>query len=178
MTQPRDTAAVQAVITKARELGAAEVTLVPASEIVVAHWVRLKCQFGCAEYNQRLSCPPHVPSIDTTRKILEEYESIILIRSPPEGTDSGWDNINTLMVALERWTFLQGHYKAFALTSGPCPHCSTCNVEKCVHPDQARPSMEAMGIDVYATVKNAGFTLQVVTSHEETATYHGLLLLQ
>jgi hypothetical protein len=37
--------------------------------------------------------------------------------------------------------------------------------------------MEACGIDVYATARNAGYELKVVTSYEEEPTFFGLLLL-
>ena len=178
MAKQQDSVIVKTVIKKAHQLGAEDVKLIPTSDIVVNHWVRLKCQFGCGEYNHRLSCPPHVPSVETTKKILSEYDSILLIRSPLDSSKTGWKEINNLMIELETWAFLQGYYKAFALTSGPCPHCSKCNLETCTHPDKARPSMEAMGIDVYATVNNAGYELKVVTSEQETATYHGLLLLK
>ena len=40
-----------------------------------------------------------------------------------------------------------------------------------------RPAMEASGIDVYATVRAAGFELEVVTTFDETIKTFGLLLL-
>lgn len=47
----------------------------------------------------------------------------------------------------------------------------------CRHPDMVRPAMEASGIDVYATVRAAGFELEVVTSFDETIRTFGLVLL-
>ncbi|HID55545.1 TPA: hypothetical protein EYP37_03380, partial [Candidatus Poribacteria bacterium] len=35
----------------------------------------------------------------------------------------------------------------------------------CRHPRQARPSMEACGIDVYRTAKTAGFPIEVVRDY-------------
>ena len=82
------------------------------------------------------------------------------------------------MVELEREAFLKGHYSAFGLACGPCPYCDECNLEKCVHTDLARPSMEACGIDVYATVRRAGLDLEVVKTRDEKPTYFGLLLVK
>jgi predicted metal-binding protein len=45
-------------------------------------------------------------------------------------------------------------------------------------PKLARPSMEACGIDVYATVHNNGFPVKVLTAKEEKANYYGLLLIE
>ncbi|MGQ9597642.1 MAG: DUF2284 domain-containing protein [Thermoproteota archaeon] len=71
-----------------------------------------------------------------------------------------------------------GYYSAFGLTSGPCPFCEKCNLKHCVHPRLARPSMEACGIDVYATVRSNGFKLEVVKSKKDKPRYFGLLLIQ
>jgi len=81
-------------------------------------------------------------------------------------------------VELERQAFLKGYYSAFGLACGPCPYCDECNLEECVHPDLARPSMEACGIDVYATVRRDGFDLEVVKSRDEKPTYFALLLVK
>ena len=80
------------------------------------------------------------------------------------------------VVELEREAFLKVYYSAFGLACSPCPYCDECNL--CVHPDLARPSMEACGIDVYATVRRAGFDLKVVKTRDEKPTYLGLLLVK
>ena len=41
----------------------------------------------------------------------------------------------------------------------------------------ARPSMEACSIDVFVTVKNAGFEIRVLTSRNEVPTCYALLLV-
>jgi predicted metal-binding protein len=47
-------------------------------EIVVAHWVRVKCQFGCPDYGLG-TCPPNTPSVDDCDKFFKEYESALII---------------------------------------------------------------------------------------------------
>jgi hypothetical protein len=37
--------------------------------------------------------------------------------------------------------------------------------------------MEACGIDVYQTVRNAGFKLEVVKTEDSCCTYNGLILV-
>lgn len=157
------------------KLGATEAKAIRTKDVVTAEWVRLKCQFGCGGYNQHLTCPPFSPTPSETRKILDEYEWAILLKFKPP-----WPGkIRIVISEIERMIFLSGYYKAFGLASGPCELCEDCNVKGgvCKNPDKARPSMEACGIDVYATVRGAGLTIKVVRTHDETPTYYGLVLV-
>ena len=45
------------------------------------------------------------------------------------------------------------------------------------HADEARPAMEACGIDVFATVRRHGFTIDVVRSNSDPQNYFGLVLV-
>lgn len=162
----------------AKQLGANDAKPIRTSEIVVADWVRLKCQFGCGGYGERLTCPPHSPTPETTRKVIKEYEWAILIRFLPKKGSTDWKITHTVAVKLETEIFLSDYYKALAFASGPCPYCAKCNLKTCEHSELARPSMEAAGIDVYSTVRKAGFDLHVVKSEKEQPTYFALVLVQ
>ena len=59
MTKPID---FDRLIQRACELGAIEAKPIDPKSIVLAPWVRLKCQFGCAHYNTRFCCPPYTPT--------------------------------------------------------------------------------------------------------------------
>ncbi len=61
---------------KAIELGAAKAKIVKAEDVIVADWVRLKCQYGCGGYGKRLSCPPYSPTPSETRKVMAGYISV------------------------------------------------------------------------------------------------------
>ncbi len=80
-------------------------------------------------------------------------------------------------VKLEREAFLGGFYRAFALGEGPCPFCKECDLQKCVNPELARPSMEACSIDVYATARKAGFQIDVMKGREDKPNFFSLLLI-
>lgn len=160
------------------EFGAAEAKPVKADDVVVSDWVRLKCQYGCDGYGKRLTCPPYSPTPDQMRKILGGYEWAILLRFEPKKPEYKWTNVHEIVVKLEREAFLSGYYSAFGLGSGPCPFCDECNLKECVHTDLARPSMEACGIDVYATVRKAGFKIEVVKDRKQKPKYFGLLLVK
>ena len=105
-----------------------------------------------------------------------------------------WDlilQIQDVIFNLKRHAFLSGCYKAFGFGAYPCSLCETCLPEEgdvdfhtakrlCRHQDQLRlrPSMETSGIDVYATVRAAGFELNVVRLFDETIKTFGIVLLR
>ena len=141
--------------------------------ISTGQWVRMKCQFGCGGYGSCLTCPPHAPSPDESRSMLDSYSTAYLIYWGEEfpGREA--------LAEIERQTFLMGFYKAFAMACGPCDLCDECNLDgECRHPRQARPSMEACGIDVFQTARNAGFPIEVVTDRGETCNFYSLLLVE
>jgi len=161
------------LVNLALTIGAADAKLIQAKDVVVQDWVRLKCQYGCGGYGKSLTCPPYSPSPEQTRRILTSYSTAILMRLPDESIAS-----HDLTAKLERSLFLAGYYSAFGLTAGPCQRCKKCNLKHCVHPRLARPSMEACGIDVYATARKNGFCIEVRKTTEDKPTYFGLVLVE
>jgi predicted metal-binding protein len=162
-------------IAAAKRLGAAEAKMIAPVTVVTAPWVRLKCQYGCGGWGQRLTCPPYSPTPEQTRNVLNCYTTAILVHVPGEGN---WRSIKQIVADLEREVFLAGNYKAFAFGSGPCDLCDECNLEDCEHPHQARPAMEAAGIDVFATARGNGYPIDVVKDHSCPQNYYGLVLVE
>jgi predicted metal-binding protein len=147
--------------------------VVAAKDVETAGWVRLKCQYGCSGYKQSLTCPPFTPTPDEMRKILDSYKRAVLIHFAPEA------DTKQIVVKLEREIFLSGAWKAFGLGAGPCYFCNQCAIEsgQCRHAEEARPSMEACGIDVFTTAHRAGFAIEVVKTHRQCPNYFGLILV-
>ena len=69
----------------------------------------------------------------------------------------------------EREIFLRGAWKALGLGAGPCYLCKACVLREgpCRHAELARPAMEACGIDVFTTVRSAGWEIEVVQSRDD-----------
>lgn len=175
MTLEKD---MEAFCTRAVELGATDAKAIKAVDIFVAEWVRLKCQYGCDGYGQCLTCPPHSPTPETTRKVLAEYEWAILIHVATDRSKSDWTRVSAIIPKLERAIFLSGYYAAFGFASGPCSYCKdACNMKECKHPELARPSMESAGINVYATARKAGFPINVVQKESDPQNYYGVVLI-
>jgi predicted metal-binding protein len=83
-----------------------------------------------------------------------------------------------LMTALEAAAFKMGYRFATAFAGGDCVLCDVCvgkDGEACRHPFEARPSMEAVGIDVVATAAAAGLAIEMPAADKPCWT--GLLLI-
>ena len=157
----------------------------PKTEIFVEHWPRLKCQFGCSNYGVKGACPPLLPPIDEVKAIMQEYDHAVLIRHEFVYPDDDIFlkqivSVQKRVVALERDVFLAGYYKTFLMMAGSCALCKTCTAEgtreKCKQKMKARPGPDAMGIDMYKTVRNAGYELNVVVEYG-SQNQHSILLV-
>jgi len=155
------------------EMGALDAKPIGAKNIFVEDWVRLKCQYGCGGYGKSLTCPPYSPTPEQTRRVLKRYSRAILMRLPDESMAA-----HDMVAKLERRIFLSGYYSALGLPAGPCERCKKCNLKHCVYPRLARASMEACGIDVYATARKNGFHIEVLKNKRQKPTYFGLLLVK
>ena len=162
----------QPFVAMARRLGALSAKVVDPRTVETGHWVRWKCQFGCGGYGSSLVCPPHTPTPEQTRQMLDGYRRAVLFEAPG-------GKVKKIAAALEREIFLAGYYKALGLGCGPCMLCKDCAFDKgCRHPGEARPAMEACGIDVYATARKHGYTINVVGSRGDPQHYFGLVLIE
>ena len=160
---------------RAVKLGAEESKVIEVKTIEVAAWVRYKCQFGCSGFAESLTCPPYSPTPDETRKILNSFKKAILIHCQSRAHV----DISKIVIQIEKEAFLAGYYKALGMGAGPCRLCRECNLKgDCRNREEARPSMEACGIDVYSTVRNNGFTIETLYSAKCKADYFGMVLIK
>ena len=66
---PRAPEKLSPYVAMALKGGMDDAVIVETSKVFTAPWVRMKCQFGCAGYGQRLCCPPYSPNPEQTRAI-------------------------------------------------------------------------------------------------------------
>jgi predicted metal-binding protein len=153
--------------------------------IVTAQWVRMKCMFGCGSYGRRACCPPNTPTVTECERFLREYEEAVLFRAvarfetPKDRVR--WNNqVNRRLSALERELFVAGHERVFLLSPATCTLCSTCTGDRsqCAQPLAARPSPEAMAVDVYSTARRFGYPIEVRQAPTDEQNRYGLLLIR
>lgn len=165
------------------EAGATHAKQIHPSSVVTAPWVRLKCQFGCPGYGKGYCCPPHSPTPEQTRSILDSYHRAILFHMEhPERPERGKIGRKYLdaLVELEGQMFKDGYYKALVFVAGGCRNCRKCGVledKPCEFPGKARPSMEGCGMDVYQTARNNGFFIQTLRERTETMNLFCLMMV-
>jgi predicted metal-binding protein len=164
---------VASFVGRAVALGAKSAKVVKASSIATGAWVRWKCRYGCGGYGGSLCCPPDTPTPSETREVIDCYARAVLF-------EAGRGDAKRVAAKLEREVFLAGYYRAFGLGSGPCRLCreACAFAEGCRHPEEARPSMEACGIDVYATARANGFAIEVVRNRKDPQHYFGVVLVE
>lgn len=178
---------VLALVDVAKDMGASSAAPVLAGGIVVDPRVRLKCRLNqCGRYGRNLMCPPHVWDVADTEAAIGRYKFALLaqITKPAAQAESHvvFDreklNINGIIVALEKEAFRRGFSLAIGLSAGHCQLCAVCAGDEgrsaCRRPAEARPSMEAVGIDVAETCAAAGLAAGFAPG-EVTVT--GLLLI-
>ena len=180
----------QALCAIAKRYGAALYPIDPC-DITVREWVSWKCRFGCANFAKRFCYPPYVSSPAETRMLLREHRRAYLIhfRGVPEmegvssrNVPNEWPvyrarfviRIHDAVYEFEQCAFYQGFYKALAFAAYPCIYCNECIVlqssgvvdlslkRACRHLEEVRPSMEAVGIDVFSTVRKLNLPIDII----------------
>ncbi|MGB9661673.1 MAG: DUF2284 domain-containing protein [Moorellaceae bacterium] len=177
------------LITLAESEGAVNVKIISARDVVVDERTRLKCQVPlCPHYNRALLCPPHVPPVSWFKSVLDRYERVLLLQvrapvregaSDPEEVLQGAVKLHRIVNKVERAAYNWGFRFAAGLIGGNCRLCPECvgvhSNLPCRHPYEARPSMEAMGIDVGETLAKVGLTLKFPP--EKEVFWTGMVLL-
>jgi predicted metal-binding protein len=154
-------------------------------KIVVSHWVRMKCMFGCREYGKNACCPPSTPSVDECKDFLGEYAECAVFHfqknvEKPEDRHDWTKGINARLLKMEREVFLAGNPKTFLLFMDSCDVCETCAEEraKCKNKRSARPTPEAMAIDVFSTVKQLNYPIEVLKDYSASMNRYAFLLVE
>jgi predicted metal-binding protein len=168
---------------QAIEAGATHAKQIHPSSVVTAPWVRLKCQFGCPGYGRSHCCPPHTPTAEQTRSILDGYRRAILFHveiTAKEEREKDYLNYLDRLVELEGDLFKGQYYRAFLFLAGPCRQCKKCAAlegKLCASPWKARPSMEGCGIDVYQTARNNGFSIHALSERTDPGNRYCLMMV-
>jgi len=165
---------------KALELGATRAKIVRVEEIPVDERVTMKCQIPlCFGYGAGANCPPNSMKPAELRSHLAKYEwAIFFVKEiPPEVVVrdkatikervAAYQEVYKIVNSVESAAFYDGHYLAFGFGAGSCRHtfcglqedCAVLKGTKCRFSLRSRPSMEAVGIDVYKMIVSAGWSV-------------------
>ncbi|MDD2320805.1 MAG: DUF2284 domain-containing protein [Geobacteraceae bacterium] len=170
--------------TLARNHGFPEFRWIFGKDVHVCQWVRFKCMFGCESFGHNACCPPAVPSVSVCRELFAEYGHILVLRisqklAEPNDRKAWSRKKNLELLALEREAFLAGYHKAMLLFMDECRLCDECTGTRadCRKPSMARPCPEALAVDVFSTVRSAGFPLEVLAGYSQEMNRYAFLLV-
>lgn len=165
---------------KAIELGASQAEVIPARWVEIDERVRLKCYVPrCGNYGRSSYCPPYVPELEFIRKAFSRFHWAVLFRSDvaPVEDFTDWNRYlphgakrdrQTMEIVgkIETMAFADGYYLAMGFSSGGCKtilcggmQCQVLDSGRCRFPLKARPSMEAVGTDVYGLATKVGWEI-------------------
>ena len=168
-----------------RKKGYTDYKWIDPKKIITAQWVRMKCMFGCNGYGNCAACPPSTPSLAECERFFSEYADAIVLHfegtmDQPENRHNWSKKINAKLVKLEREVFLSGYERAFILFMDSCCFCIECSAtrETCHEPMMARPSPEGMCVDVYSTVRQFDFPINVRTDYDQQMDRYAFLMVR
>ncbi len=172
-------------VQKALDLGATRAAVLKAEDIPVDERITLKCQIPrCFGYGAGAHCPPNTMKPAELRDLLKKYHWAVLftLDVPPEvivrekttikERVGAFQKIYKMVSEVESLAFYDGHYLAFGFGAGSCRHtfcgqqdsCLAMEGKRCRFSLIARPSMEAVGIDVYQLVARQGWDIYPIGS--------------
>ena len=153
------------LVQRALELGATQAIAFDMKDVAFDSRTILKCLYGCP--GGLAYCPTNYSEASNTvlfQQLIQKYQWGVLVQT--EDLEKGQD----LTIALESKAFLAGY--TFALAATECASCESCAAEQgnsCVNRRNLRPPLYFLGIDVYKTVRNLGWTLEVVQKKGDPA---------
>lgn len=184
---------ITVLLQAAKEVGAIEALYIDCDDVVVDDRVRLKCFVPLCRHYGDLVCPPNVPTPDEFRKYLKLYRFALLISTqydnPPKPASLADSedvsneirkkskDLSDILLRLEGVSLQKGYRFAAGFTGGSCHYCDACvkTGGECKTPYRARPSMEAVGVDVVGTLQNVDMALEFPVS--DKVKWWGLLLV-
>lgn len=142
--------------------------LVPEDEI------RALCERNaCGHYNANYMCPPKIGSVDRFRRKFKQYRSALLLQSSEStvldeslGSRGKYQKVfrsrnkfHLNLLKVEEYLKERGVTDVWTLGAGACGLCVECGMKegkKCRHPQKARMSVEATGVNVMDLLKKLG----------------------
>ena len=170
---------------KALEMGATNARIIRAEEIYVDERVTVKCQIPrCFGYGVSAHCPPHTMKPAELKELLKKYhwavfftkdvpsEVIVRDKATIKERVAAYQEVFKIVSTIESMAFYDGHYLAFGFAAGSCRHtfcgqqenCQAMEGKRCRFSLLVRPSMDAVGIDVYKMVAVTGWDIYPIGS--------------
>lgn len=121
-----------------------------------------------------------IKEIQQANDVAALYKSVKFLDSYKKSFNPAKLKMHRIVHRVEAQAFALGYRFATGFIAGSCKLCSECTAinnpqEPCRHPFRARPSMEAVGIDVFKTAENAGLPFDIPPKNKTV--WNGLVLV-
>jgi predicted metal-binding protein len=181
------------LLEQAEHLGASGAKLIPAALICVEDKVLDMCQKPfCNGYGKSANCPPHTMKPWEFREVLKSYAHALIFKIDvpqqvmlSDDRHDAFRKIYEIAAKLEARAKDAGLVKSRGYAAGSCKpvFCrdhKACQAlkdrQRCRMPDLARPSMEAVGINVMKLVTDAGWEIQQIDKQTQIGTVPNVVL--
>lgn len=173
------------LVQEALRQGAAKAAVITREQVVLSAAFRDSCEANtCGKYGNCYMCPPDVGDIDALMAQVWAYPRALVYQTitPLEDSFDYEGMVAAASAHVQLSQRLQGKLSQMLspgylhLTSGGCGLCDEClkrENKPCRYPDQALPSVESYGVDVYHTVKDT--ELKYING-ANTVTYFAMVL--
>ena len=169
---------------KALEFGASNSTIIDVRIIPIEDAIIEYCKKPlCPSYGKSAHCPPHAPKPAEARKLMKPFQKALLFKLDvaskvlmSDESNKAFRKIYEIASQLETAAQKAGFVRAKGLAAGSClpVFCkkNKCRVieedKECRFPSLARPSMEAIGINVFKLIQEVGWEIQPITKDTDT----------
>ena len=148
--------------------------IIRTKDLVIDRRVRFQCSHsGCREYGKNFMCPPYISPVDEFQEVLAGYFMALIVQLKGDiKAERNWEpeadawalRFHDIIYDLEKKAFSLNFPFASGLIGGSCKLCDPCFAAKgtstsCRYPEKARPSMEALGVDLMATCTRVGLPI-------------------
>jgi predicted metal-binding protein len=175
MAMQDETDILEGLLAQARSLGASAAAIIPATALVVEDRFADLCAAPtrCPSYGLAPGCPPHAIRPALFREQLHHYHHVLVckIDAPmaallDERRLPLARSIHRIVATLEHAALSRGLRRARGLAAGSCKELFCGEEEGCAvlgdhlpcrHPDLARPSLSAMGVNFSSLAERVGW---------------------
>ncbi|MBN1932705.1 MAG: DUF2284 domain-containing protein [Desulfobacterales bacterium] len=170
---------LEALTYSAIHFGATDAQIIPIDMIPIEDRIIELCKKPlCGSYGNCRNCPPRAMPPSEFRKFIRNYEYALIFKVDVAPKVLLLDeNINSfkiiyeIIAELEKLAIQEGLKRSVGLAAGSCKavFCSKedCSAlmdrNKCRYPLLARPSMEAVGINVFKLIEYIGWKIYKIT---------------
>lgn len=185
-------AAIEALHAQALRLGASACGVIAAADLVIEERFAAMCgaPTPCPSYGLAPGCPPHAPSVQDFRDELASFQQVLVFKIDAPMADLLGEKrleiartIHNIAANLEQLAQQQG-LLARGMAAGSCKELF-CGEEKacvvlaqglpCRHPDLARPSISAVGVDFAALARKLSWPFGPLPSGPPDTPVMGLM---